>query len=238
MIAASVTLTALLSGAAGAAPAREASGTATGSSTGTAGAGQSGVDALPAVWVGAPFEGNWPGSDGCSGATFPSYSCSLPIVHWWLASPPAPAGDWAVDIRGATAGEAVYLYAAPQQEGVSITAKVEYVGAACQSANGGSQVRVAFYNGSTKVGRATYAHVVSSVSTGQTINRWGTKLGTVWSGSPSSCWTGPHVHFQLYSEANYACYNKGWRPGQVMHKSNFVGYTGGNFASGPRKACP
>ena len=90
------------------------------------------------------------------------------------------------------------------------------------------------------IGSATYAHVEPTVSEGAWINRWETQIGTVGGGyrTASGCWGGPHVHFQMYSEHNYACYNKDWHPSQWMGVHEFVGFVGGSYASGPRQACP
>jgi hypothetical protein len=197
----------------------------------------------PAVWVGSPFSGNWPNSDGCAGAVYPSDNCSLPSVHHIVYYNPVGnfLDDWAADFQGVSAGTSVYLYAAPQTNGLSITAKVETVGPACADLNiahGGYRVTVAFYNGSTRIGTATYAHITPSVSQGATINRWGTMLGTIGSYTNNSCWQGVHVHFEMSSQHNYACYNKGWKPGQHMDPTNFIGFIGGDYASAPRMACP
>lgn len=198
------------------------------------------------IWVGAPFGGTWvPITSDCPGATWPS-PCSLPAVHHWLSSAAAPIGDWAADL-GAPAGTAATVYAAPQNSAMPVKAIVDRVAPACGSGNvadGGYAVTVAFYTNGTRVGSATYAHINPTVSAGATISRWGTKLGTVGqyryllgNGSRNGCWQGPHLHFQLYSEHNYACYNRNWSPGNWMSASNFLGFTGGNVASGPRRAC-
>ncbi len=193
------------------------------------------------VWVGAPFQGTWvPITSDCGGATFPS-SCSLPNVHHWLSTAAAPAGDWAVDL-GAPAGTAATVYAAPQVASLPVRTVVDRIAPACASglpADGGWAVTVAIYTGSTKIGSATYAHInpVSGLTPGTAISRWGTTVGTVGSYRNNACWMGAHLHFQLYSEHNYACYNRGWRPGNTMAPSNFLGFTGGNVAGGPRQAC-
>jgi hypothetical protein len=192
--------------------------------------------ATPAVWVGSPFKGTWPNAVGCSGATYPSVNCSLPSVHHnpYL-------GDWAADFQSVAAGTGVYLYAAPQNSALAITARVEIVGPACASgslAAGGQRVTVGFYNGSNKIGTATYAHINSTVARGAIIPRWGAKLGAVGKYTPGRCWSDVHLHFEMYSQYNYACYNKGWHPGQQMYATNFVGFTGGSYATAPRRACP
>jgi len=210
------------------------------------GGGGGGSTNLPAVWVGSPLaDAMWSESAGCAGAVFPSTACSLPSVHHY--STPASNADFAVDIqqrRGGApiAGQAVTLYAAPQVPSAAITAKIELINSPCLSgraADGGLQVIVGFYSGSTRIGSATYAHINPSVSVGQVVSRWGARLGTVWnSGTKSGCWTGAHLHFQMYSTRNYACYNRSWAPYQAIRPTNFLGYTGGNFVHGPRQGCP
>ena len=191
------------------------------------------------VWIGSPFRGTWPDASGCSGATFPSYSCSLPSVHWWLAN--APRGDWGVDLQGVGAGTAVNLYAAPRDSNVPVTAKVDTVGAACSSgviADGGYRVTVGLFVRGTRIGSVTYAHVNPSVSAGQTLNRWGQQIGTVGSYRSNNCWRGAHVHFQSYAQSGNSCYNRSLTPSQAMNPSNFMGFVTGRYASGPRSACP
>lgn len=195
------------------------------------------------IWVGSPVDGNWPGSDDCSGAKYPSASCSLPFAHHTYYWGNAYRGDWGYDQRGVSAGEDVFLYAAPQDSrlGSSIRAKVERVVNSCSgSVYGGKTVVIGLYNSSTRSGTVAYAHVAptSAMTAGAYISRWGTKIGDANSYRKSSCWEGVHVHIELLSDTNYACYNKGWRPGQTMYKTNFIGYVGGSFATAPRRSCP
>ncbi|MBB4910575.1 M23 family metallopeptidase [Actinophytocola algeriensis] len=180
--------------------------------------------AEPAVWVGSPLAATWPTGS------------SLPSQHHIPYN-----GDWSADLQSVRVGAPVVLYAAPQNGSTSVSARVEIVRPACASgviADGGYRVTVGLFTGGTKIGSATYAHINPSVSQGATIPRWNTQLGVVGNYRSSSCWTGPHVHVELYSQHNYACYNRGWAPGQAMSPTNFIGFTGGAFASGQRAACP
>ncbi|MEO5663516.1 MAG: M23 family metallopeptidase [Nocardioides sp.] len=183
----------------------------------------------PPIWVGSPIQGTWdlPTSQGGDGAA----------AHHWLSNA-RDQGDFAIDLI-AGAGQQVVLYAAPQSPGVAISAKVDQVGASCRNGGGGSFVTVGFYSSAQRIGSATYAHIKPSVSVGQSLNRWGTVVGTVGSGYARSadCWTGPHVHMQLFSDRHYACFNKGFRLGQAINRTNFVGFTGGAVAMGPRQRC-
>ncbi|GLZ38136.1 hypothetical protein [Actinokineospora sp. NBRC 105648] len=182
------------------------------------------TSAEPAVWVGSPSAATWPTGG------------SLPSTHHTPYG-----GDWSADLQSVGSGAAVVLYAAPQDGAVPVTAKVEVVRAACASgviSQGGYRVTVGLYTGGTKIGAVTYAHVNPTVSQGATINRWGTTIGTVGDYSWSSCWQGRHVHVEMYSQHNYACYNRTWAPGQAMQPTNFIGFVGGAYASGRQQACP
>ncbi|GAA3449690.1 hypothetical protein GCM10018962_15230 [Dactylosporangium matsuzakiense] len=177
----------------------------------------------PAVWVGAPFEGNWPTGD------------SLPAVH-----NRAYGGDWAADLV-APQGTPVYLYAAPQNTALTITAVVDVVGPACASGRldlGGKRVTIGLWNGNTKIGAVTYAHLETGLTAGTTVSRWGTLLGTVGHYTPGSCWDGDHSHVELYNQARYACYNRGYAPAQRFYPTNFIGFVGGDYATGTGQACP
>lgn len=113
------------------------------------------------------------------------------------------------------------LYAAPQDGTTPVDAVVETVRPASRSgviADGGHRVTVGLHTGGTKIGSVIYAHIEPSVSQGATISCWNTQLGVVGNYTPSSCWTGPHVHVELYSQHNYACYNGTWAPGQASRR--------------------
>lgn len=202
------------------------------------------------VWVGAPLAGIWPTADRCAGAAYPSASCSLPSAHHTFRWSNAYPGDWGYDQQRVTAGAAVRLYAAPQNTAYNnqIIARVQSVRTACAPrsgestaatlSRGGRAITVAIFHNTTKIGTVTFVHVDSGLSAGQTISRWGSQVGTIGRYTSNSCWTGVHLHAELYNESNYACYNKGWRPGQTMNAANFIGYLGGAFASAPRRPCP
>lgn len=179
----------------------------------------------PSVWVGSPIEGRW--SPYESAAT-----------HHLLGRT-NPTNDFAIDLV-ASAGQGVVLYAAPQISSTVVTARVDTVASpACMTGGGGSYVTVGFYVSGQRIGSATYAHINPIVSEGQIVNRWGTTLGTVGAFTvDQACWTGPHVHFEMYSTHHYACYNGSFALGQAIYRSNFVGYTGGDRASRQHAACP
>lgn len=204
--------------------------------------------ARSSVWVGSPINGTWARWDGaCPGAVYPSANCSWPTVHHTYYNGMRYRGDWGTDL-GVGAGQSVHLYAAPKETWRRITAKVERVGLACAARSGetyrqtfnrgGNTVVVGLYEGASRVGWVAYTHVNPSVPAGRWINRWGTQIGTVGRYTPNSCWTGAHLHIEMTNETKYSCFNKGWRSGSAMRKSNFIGFLGGAYRTAPRQACP
>lgn len=178
------------------------------------------------VWAGSPIDGGWDAGPP-----------SPPSVHHFLGNP-TDQGDWALDIGGT--GD-VLVYIAPDNGAPDVTTRVDQIGAACSGgANGAQFVTVGIYQSDgQRIGSAIYGHVYTSLTVGSPVNRWGGKVGTVATGLPynSACWTGPHVHFQLYSNVHYACYNNTYAHEQWVYRSNFLGRTGGNVASGYRQPC-
>lgn len=203
--------------------------------------------ATPSAWVGSGVDATFPNADGCAGARYPSAACSLPSVHHTFYWGMPYVGDLGLDQQNIAKDAAVNLYVAPQN-GENISTYVEKVTYACAArsgesasarlARGGRTVVVGVYNGSTRLGWVTYAHINSRVSQGTWIGRWGTTIGTVGTYTSNSCWTGRHLHLELTNQKGYACVNKGWKPGQAMKRTNFVGFIGGSYASGPRQTCP
>lgn len=204
--------------------------------------------ARSSVWVGSPINGKWALWDGyCPGAVYPSANCSWPTVHHTYYNGMPYRGDWGTDL-GVGAGQAVQLYAAPNETWRTITAKVEKVNLACAARSGetyqqtfnrgGHSVVVGLYEGATRIGWVTYTHVNANVSAGQWINRWGTQVGTVGQYASNSCWTGVHLHIEMTNESNYSCFNRGWGSGSAISKTNFIGFLGGAYRTAPRQACP
>lgn len=197
----------------------------------------------PAAWFGSPLAATWPTEDGCAGATYPSDTCSLPATHHIVyLSANGEVGDWAADLQNVEAGQQVKLYVAPQDPGTPITTRVERIDSACSpgGASAGSVVVVGIFSGETKIGAVAFAHIEQDpgLRVGAEVGRWDTPIGTVGSYAESTCWTGVHLHVEMVSQSNYACFNKGWHPGQPMKPTNFIGFVGGNYANGPRQPCP
>lgn len=192
----------------------------------------------PAIWVGSPVNGTWPKT-----------TWSSPSKHHTFYNGQAYRGDFGLDIQSVAKGTPVYLYAAPNNTSLNsrIEAKVLDVRAGCGSgkiSDGGYVVIVGFYKDSTSnplIGTVKYNHVQPSVRKGQIVGRWGTKIGTVGGGyryNPNGCWAGTHVHMELTNWHHYACYNRGFRLGQRIYKTNFVGHLGGDYARAAKQPCP
>jgi Protein of unknown function (DUF2673) len=176
------------------------------------------------VWIGSPVNGTW---------TSDAYT------HHYLDLDP-DVGDWAGDI-GTAAGQQVIVYVAPQTSGYIVTTRVDHIGPGCGGgANGARFVNVGIYVNNVRIGSVSYAHLNPSVREGQWISRWGSVVGTVAGGLPvnQACWTGPHVHMQSYNVHNWSCFNRGYRIGSSLARTNFVSFVGGHRVSGSRQACP
>ena len=109
---------------------------------------------------------------------------------------------------------------------------------------------------SRRVGVVVYAHVnpdfngdgvtnSADINFRGGISRWGGYLGTVgaYRRVSGGCWDvrttgGQHVHMELSNERRYACYRPGMGDHAQLRTSNYLGYLGGNFASGRKAACP
>ncbi len=187
----------------------------------------------PEVWVGAPYDGNWPTAAGCT--SIKRNKCSLPYKHWM-----AFGGDWSVDLPK-NDGADVFLYVAPDKAGsVDVTTKVASIVNACKfGRKGGKAITINVYADKKLVGHLAYLHLNPIVKVGD-IGRWGSKLGTVFKADQTDelCWTGPHVHLEVGSQSGYACYNKDWKPLQAIQATNFLGFVTGNRANKFRSKCP
>jgi hypothetical protein len=184
----------------------------------------------PAIWVGSPINGRWGGQS--------------PASHHRLVKA-QPQNDWAVDLPS-TGTVQLYVAASNPAYNARVTTKVTQIvdNAACRSGGGGDFVTVGIYYNGTLYGHATYAHLDRNpvLYVGRPVSRWGALLGSVarLSGSAtggSNCWTGPHVHFELRAQTQYACWNRGLWAGHPLAKTNFVGFVSGPLASYSRP-CP
>jgi hypothetical protein len=199
-------------------------------------------DPTPVVWVGSPLgSSTWPTADGCGVGD--STNCSLPSEHHavYPNTSNGELGDWAMDLQSVAVGAPVVLYAAPQDGSLPVTATVQAVAPACASgviSDGGYRVTVELSTNGAPIGTVTYAHLDPSVQQGQVIDRWGSQVGTVGSYDASGCWQGVHSHVELSNQTKYSCYNSSFVPGQQVDATNFIGFLGGDYASGRHAACP
>jgi hypothetical protein len=178
----------------------------------------------PEVWGGSPVAGHW-----MVDAT----------THHWLGNA-RDQGNWAADIS-APAGANVVVYIAPQNSGYTVTTRVDQIGAGCVAPHSGASfVTIGIYVNGARIGSITYGHLNPTVHVGQAISRWGSVVGHVAGGLPydQACWTGPHVHLQMFNTHNYSCFNRGYHIGSILKPTNFVGFAGGHRVSGSRRACP
>lgn len=204
------------------------------------------------IWVGAPFQGSWPGSARWAGSLPQSHTPVYTVAGFGYTH------DWAMDYY-APAGTPVRVYAAPKDGAIGgrVTARVLKVGAACRTGNlnaGGYQVQVGLYDGAIRVGTVTYAHVnpdfngngrtdAADVNYRGGISRWGGYIGKVGAYARNSCWdvsntTGHHLHMEFANVKNYSCYRPGVPQNATLRASEYIGYLGGAFARTTRQACP
>lgn len=208
--------------------------------------------ATTAVWVGAPYQGTYAGTNGRP-------TSSLPGRHTPVYSVPGYSyvHDWAMDFY-APAGTAVRVYAAPKNSAYNstVTAQVLSVRPACRSgiiSYGGYVVFVGVFHEGVRVGDIAYAHVnpdfnrdgvtnSADINYRGSISRWGGYIGQIGKYTRNSCWdvgttAGHHLHLEFANVKNYACY-RNLPAGSVIKASEYMGYLGGAYASGPNRPCP
>ncbi|MEH0934028.1 hypothetical protein [Micromonospora psammae] len=185
-------------------------------------------------------------------ATLPGVNIQPPFSGWWDRYGVAGAsyhhrpygGDWAVDMYRAP-GETVSTRAWPVSQQGAVSYRIADVRLACRSgvyADGGYVVTVEFHYGGHYVGWAKYAHLANvQVGAGQWVSH-GAVLGYTDRFRYSSCYNvsnndGVHVHFEAYSNSNYACYIN--RPaGAWVDYWGVIGRIGSGYAYGFGKPCP
>ena len=128
----------------------------------------------------------------------------------------------------------------------ALSLSVGSIADACTApANGGKRVRVDVRVDGVFVGHVWYAHLVPTVSVGQSLSN-GQKIGDLASGLPSNsaCWTGPHLHIEPYNAQDYpnATYDYSClvprAVGTAVSASSHLGVLGGGYASTFDQPCP
>jgi hypothetical protein len=183
---------------------------------------------LPAISVQPPFTGIWD-----------KYGVANPRNHNSVAG-----GDWAADLYRAP-NSVIKVRAYPTSGRGAVRYYVAAETSACRSrTDGGRAVKIDFYISSTKVGSAWYLHL-ANVPTGVRAGAWlshGAVLGYTSRFTRSPCYdvpddAGVHIHFELISDVHWACYiNR--RSGTSFEYYGVIGRIGGEYARGPRAACP
>jgi hypothetical protein len=200
------------------------------------------------VTIGAPAAGFWP--DGCTDRKyfFPARDCSLPAFHGYLdanGNQKPDDADWSADLQ-IQAGTVLrmFFYAPGEDRGSrltnSLTARVDRIGDAClDPLEGGRAIRIGIFNGTNLLGRITYAHVepIPGLAEGDEVD-WGAPFALVgnYTSNPN-CWTEAHVHFELVTNAAYACYLRRLSPGLAVGAGRGLGILGGRPTDAPRQAC-
>ena len=185
------------------------------------------------AWVGSPVSGGvWAPLDGTQ----------LPANHHTPRYKDTPnyRGDWSVDID-ADAPDPVAVYAAPKY-GQRLTASVSKIGDACPDPKeGGKRVHVDFALDRKFIGTVVYSHLTpkSNLKEGSSVKVWGGTIGTVYDGDvEGSCWSGTHVHVELYSKQEKSCWSKEWRQGGRVGLHDFIGFLGQTGMGSKKAACP
>ncbi|HEV3000435.1 MAG TPA: hypothetical protein VGW75_06820 [Solirubrobacteraceae bacterium] len=144
-------------------------------------------------------------------------------------------GDWAVDVAGAV-GRPVFA----RFSNVNGALALRVVGhfEPCASPNQGTAgvgLRVQVIIEGVVVGVVNYAHLANPHPAGEIAN--GQQIGTMASGSSTSCWSGPHVHMEPRNEKRYACF-QATPLNSTIGAGTKLGVIGGEFAAGRNQLCP
>jgi hypothetical protein len=200
------------------------------------------------VTIGAPAAGFWP--DSCTDRKyfFPTRDCALPPFHDYLdanGNRRPDDADWSADLQiDAGALLRMFFFAPGEDRGArlrdSLTARVDRISDACLAPlEGGQAIRIGIFNGINLLGRVTYAHVepIPGLAEGDEVD-WGAPFALVGDYPPNpNCWTEAHVHFELLTNAAYACYLRRLTPGLAFGAGRDLGILGGRPTDAPRQAC-
>jgi hypothetical protein len=99
----------------------------------------------------------------------------------------------------------------------------------------GVGVRVQVSVGGTVIGVVNYLHLADPHAVGPINN--GDEIGTMVSGTRTTCWDGPHVHVEPRNQSGYACFEA--TPMQAaLNGTSELGVLGGAYATGKNQNCP
>jgi len=168
--------------------------------------------------VGMPFSGKWAYNVNVN----PPYSdldSSHPSVHAKYY------GDWATDLY---AGEGTPVHLQVKAAGTVTFGWLSYPNGTC-----GQRTVIAVYVNGSQVGSVYYEHLANAVRSGAAPAN-GMVVGYVhdWGG----CNPGPHVHVELKSVSNNACWTDNGHPGTTLGEGDALGVLG-STNSGFQQPC-
>jgi hypothetical protein len=144
-------------------------------------------------------------------------------------------GDWAMDIAGAV-GRPVYARFSNESGALALNVVQQFE--PCAPPNGGTAgvgVRVQVTVDGVSLGVVNYLHLANAHAPGPIAN--GEQIGTMAAGTPTSCWSGAHVHVEPRNDSKYSCFQP--TPlNSAITASSKLGVIGGEYASGTNQACP
>jgi hypothetical protein len=183
-----------------------------------------GLDPEPATKtasLGMPFSGKWAYNVPVAGPPWSDATSSHPAVHKISGG-----ADWATDLYAGT-GTAVKLQVS-NVTGGTLSFSWKSTSTSCGTSTG-----INIFIGGTLVGWVYFAHLNGAVTSGAITN--GMTLGTV---GNFGCNPGPHVHVELKSTVDFACYANLGTPGAAtISTGTVIGKTGVTSASGIQQAC-
>ena len=149
-----------------------------------------------------------------------------PHHHFW--------GNFAVD---ASTGAGTGVYARFANANGALSLSIAGTFEPCATAgNGGGGVIVNVALDGQLVGRVYYAHLSGIVKSSGAINN-GDKLGVLYNGAATSCWTGPHTHVEPKAYSGTACFvSRGILTN--FSADNALGVIGGGYTGGDNQTCP
>jgi hypothetical protein len=145
-------------------------------------------------------------------------------------------GDWAIDLAGAV-GRPVHA----RFSNASGNLALSVIGAPfepCASPNQGTAgvaIKVQLSVDGVVLGVVNYLHLANAHSAGAISN--GDQIGTMSSGTATSCWSGAHVHMEPRNTTQYSCF-QATGIGSSLDEASKLGVIGGEYSSGPNQLCP